>query len=610
MDGALMEIGPFRLQDDHTLIKNPGAWNQHANLLFIDQPVGVGLSTSDTDSYIHELQEAANDIVSFFAKYFEIFPEAQNHEFYLAGESYAGQYIPYIANTINELNNNSTGPKQLDLKGVLIGNGWIDPVQQYLSYVPFAYNTGLMEHGSSIAAVVEQKHRECTKELGTMETAPISNDVCDQILDSLLQEKFQATKLKKEDPRACVNVYDIRLTDTFSSCGMNWPKDLEYMTPYLRRSDVLDALNIPADEQVVWKECSGAVGQAFKAKKSASAHTLLANLIRDGTEVLMFNGDQDLICNHIGNTNLINALSWGGEEIQESNQPPRKNPGGFKPEDGEVEESWYVNGVEAGTFQTGRNLTYVKIFNASHMVPLDQPEVSQMLLNQFIGVPGVDRESQKPNNEQQKGDETQPEEGASGNNDKEIEEATWNAYYRAGVVALVVVIILTAGLVFFVLRNRRLLRHAIRLNESRPRGVHYEDGTRSGDSLDSYDDDVERPTGLVNTLFSGLSRWHRPHQGHRRSSSRGNKKYYFAGAGGAGLSRAGGSPAVELNTFGKRDSLDSILETDEEGSAGTDDEVGGSGAHYTDNVDDEDSVQELVISKPDSKIITNDDSIV
>ena len=67
---------------------------------------------------------------------------------------------------------------------------------------------------------------------------------------------------------------------------------------------------------------------------------------------------------------------------------------------------------------------------------------------------------------------------------------------------------------------------------------------------------------------------------------------------------------MELNTFGKRGSLDSILETDEEGSAGTDDEVGGSGAHYTDNVDDEDSVQELVISKPDSKIITNDDSIV
>lgn len=604
-----MEVGPFRLQDDHTLIENPGSWHKHANLLFVDQPVGVGLSTSDTDSYIHELQEMANDMITFFIEYFKVFPEAQNHEIYLAGESYAGQYIPYIAKTINELNKNTTDSNRIDLKGVLIGNGWIDPVQQYLSYVPFAYSSGLMKQGSSIAAAVEQKHRECTKELEKQSIALISSDVCDEVLNTLLQEKFQASKLKKDDPKACVNVYDIRLTDTFSSCGMNWPKDLEYVTPYLRRNDVLLALNVPVEDHIVWKECSGAVGQAFKAKNSPSAHTLLADLIKDGTEVLMFNGDQDLICNHLGNSKLISALRWGGDEIQEPNQPPRKNVGGFKPEDGEVEESWYVNGTLAGTFQTGRNLTYVKIFNASHMAPLDQPEVSLTLLNQFIGVPGFDREGQKPKLDTEKAmDDNKTDNDKQDSNDKEIEEATWNAYYRAGVVALVVVVILTAGLVFFVLRNRRLLRHAIRINESRPRGVHYEDGSRSGDSMDSYDDDVERPSGFVNTIFSGLSRWHRPHHGHRRSTSRGNKKYFFAGTG-ASLAAAGSS-AMQLDTFDKRDSLDSILETDEEGSISSNDAAGGSGTYYKDNVESDEPVQELVIGKPDSKSITNNDSIV
>lgn len=34
----------------------------------------------------------------------------------------------------------------------------------------------------------------------------------------------------------CVNNYDVRLTDTHPSCGMNWPPDLLEITPYLQVS--------------------------------------------------------------------------------------------------------------------------------------------------------------------------------------------------------------------------------------------------------------------------------------------------------------------------------------------------------------------------------------
>jgi carboxypeptidase D len=75
MDGALMEIGPYRVKKDGNLALNDGSWDEFANLLFIDNPVGTGFSYVDTDSYVHELDEMANQMVIFLEKWFAIFPE-------------------------------------------------------------------------------------------------------------------------------------------------------------------------------------------------------------------------------------------------------------------------------------------------------------------------------------------------------------------------------------------------------------------------------------------------------------------------------------------------------------------------------------------------------
>ena len=44
----------------------------------------------------------------------------------------------------------------------------------------------------------------------------------------------------------CMNIYDIRLSDTAPACGMNWPPDLAEVTPYLgvRSSLFLDYLTV------------------------------------------------------------------------------------------------------------------------------------------------------------------------------------------------------------------------------------------------------------------------------------------------------------------------------------------------------------------------------
>ena len=75
-----MEVGPYRLKDDHTLEYNPGSWDEFANIMFIDNPVGTGFSYVDSDSYIHELPEMADQIIVFLEKFFAIFPHFEQDD--------------------------------------------------------------------------------------------------------------------------------------------------------------------------------------------------------------------------------------------------------------------------------------------------------------------------------------------------------------------------------------------------------------------------------------------------------------------------------------------------------------------------------------------------
>lgn len=60
--GNLMELGPFWVVPDaekpYKVIRNKWAWTKEYNILFIDQPVGTGLSYADTnvqDPYVHNM---------------------------------------------------------------------------------------------------------------------------------------------------------------------------------------------------------------------------------------------------------------------------------------------------------------------------------------------------------------------------------------------------------------------------------------------------------------------------------------------------------------------------------------------------------------------------
>ena len=72
---------------------NPYAWSKISRMLFIEQPVGVGFSSSTTtnNSSSHpEPQtedEVARDFVGFLRNFYNVFPETQPRRLILTGES-------------------------------------------------------------------------------------------------------------------------------------------------------------------------------------------------------------------------------------------------------------------------------------------------------------------------------------------------------------------------------------------------------------------------------------------------------------------------------------------------------------------------------------------
>ena len=120
------ENGPFTINNDMSLSTNAQSWNEVANLLYVDQPVGTGFSKcSSIFHYESTEDEIAANMKTFLDGFLEANPEYKGRDFFITGESYAGHYIPAIAyHFVKEI---PAGSLNLNFKGIAIGNGWVDP---------------------------------------------------------------------------------------------------------------------------------------------------------------------------------------------------------------------------------------------------------------------------------------------------------------------------------------------------------------------------------------------------------------------------------------------------------------------------------------------------
>lgn len=112
----------------------------------------------------------------------------------------------------------------------MIGNGWIDAMHQYPAYLDYAVKHGLVEEGSKQYQTGKKATDECMAILESTSPShvPVHIDICEQLLGKVSGMGEGVTTGK------CLNMYDVRLQDSYPECGMNWPPPLHNITAYLR----------------------------------------------------------------------------------------------------------------------------------------------------------------------------------------------------------------------------------------------------------------------------------------------------------------------------------------------------------------------------------------
>ncbi|KAI9568043.1 Alpha/Beta hydrolase protein [Boletus coccyginus] len=125
--GLVFENGPIQILSNYSAAENQYAWSTVTDYVWIDQPVGTGFSTADTNGYVPNEDQLGADFMGFLENFVKVFPNLATRPLYLTGESYAGTYILYITKTYFELDS-----PPVNLSRIAIGDGTLTSVGTFL----------------------------------------------------------------------------------------------------------------------------------------------------------------------------------------------------------------------------------------------------------------------------------------------------------------------------------------------------------------------------------------------------------------------------------------------------------------------------------------------
>ncbi|KAL9314790.1 hypothetical protein ACSQ67_020242 [Phaseolus vulgaris] len=347
------ENGPFHIANNLSLLWNDYGWDQASNILFVDQPTGTGFSyTSDDSDIRHDETGVSNDLYDFLQEFFKAHPEFVKNDFYITGESYAGHYVPALASRVNQGNKENQGI-HINLKGFAIGNGLTNPAIQFQAYPDFALDNGIIkeaEHDdiSKLIPGCEQAAKTCETQGGR--SCDNALNICMNIFDNILSIAGD------------INYYDIR-----KKCLGDLCYNFSNVETLLNLQKVKSALGVGSDLDYV--SCSATVYNAMIQDWMKNLEVGIPALLEDGIKVLVYAGEYDLICNWLGNSRWVHAMEWSGQKAF-GTSPTVK---------------FVVEGVDAGSLNSYGPLSFLKVYGAGHMVPMDQPKASLEMLKSWMG---------------------------------------------------------------------------------------------------------------------------------------------------------------------------------------------------------------------------------
>lgn len=341
--GLFTENGPYKFNKgklDHRY----HSWTKYFNVIYIDNPVGVGFSyTSKTEGYATDQTRIGKNLHEALRQFLILFPDLQKNKVILSGESYAGKYVPALAQTI--INHPEISPK-INIYGLFIGNPFISP-EHMLQYNEYLYSHGLLDkNGMQILKKREDRIKVLIKSKQWYKAA-------DLFADTFFEGKSHRNTLFHELTGLDQHYHILKDQNT----------EIHY-EDFLDHKSVRNALHVGSRK--FNRGMDSLVFNHLKEDVMKSMKPTLEEVLKH-YRVLIYTGQLDIICPYYLQENVLLHLAWDGSlEYYNSER-----------------KAFHWNRSLAGYYKTAKTLTDFMMRNSGHMVPADKPQWALGLLRRF-----------------------------------------------------------------------------------------------------------------------------------------------------------------------------------------------------------------------------------
>jgi carboxypeptidase C (cathepsin A) len=360
--GFMTEQGPFRPDKAGNILPNEYAWNKVANMVFLEQPVGVGFSYSDNkDDYKIGDDQAAKDNLATIRGFLTRFPQFAESPLYITSESYGGHYMPTLANEIINYND-ATETNKLNFMGFAVGNPYTDYYSGVGAEMETYWGKQLLpkpswdKYVANGCLTVEQQ---------------LNNSVCTYMIVDFMKKIGNLNPYALDYP-VCLSSQQ-RTMHTFAHglVAAYEPCEDDFSTNYLNDPAVKKAIHVL--DNIDWVECSRTTKYQMADKMLPMEkyyRTILNSKTHPELRVLVYSGDDDSVCGTIGTQRWIYDLGFPVDSLW--------NP-------------WFVDGQTAGyttTFKTPfskeSRFSFMTVHGAGHEVPTYKPKEALDLFQRYL----------------------------------------------------------------------------------------------------------------------------------------------------------------------------------------------------------------------------------
>ena len=373
--GFLTEQGPFRPDANGNVNANPYAWNKVANMVFLEQPVGVGFSYSNNDDdYKIGDDQAAKDNLATIRGFLSRFPHLKSAPLFITSESYGGHYMPTLAVEIINFNDGLATENSVDrinFHGFAVGNPYTDYYSGVGAEMETYWGKQLLPKPSWDVYVAN----------GCLSTSgQLNNSVCSSLILDFMKKIGNLNPYALDYP-VCLSSQQ-RMMRSFvfgdaDSVVQYEPCEDIFSANYLNMPEVKKALHVKDD--IVWEECSRTTRYKLADKMLPMEkyyRTILNSKTHPNLRVLVYSGDDDSVCGTIGTQRWIYDLGYPVAKKSDWNV-------------------WTVDGQTAGyitkfdtPYSKDSRFAFMTVHFAGHEVPTYKPkealELFEMYLNNNI----------------------------------------------------------------------------------------------------------------------------------------------------------------------------------------------------------------------------------